>query len=40
VNQIAKYCNQYQHENPDYDALGRNIDAVRERLDEIWQKLN
>ncbi|PUZ30650.1 plasmid mobilization relaxosome protein MobC, partial [Staphylococcus arlettae] len=20
VNQIAKYCNQHQHENPDYDA--------------------
>ena len=29
VNQIAKYCNQHQHENPDYDALGRNINAVR-----------
>ena len=40
VNQIAKYCNQHQHENPDYDALGRNINAVRERLDEIWQQLN
>jgi len=40
VNQIAKYCNQHQYENPDYDALGRNINAVRERLDEIWQQLN
>ncbi|WP_445468226.1 hypothetical protein, partial [Klebsiella pneumoniae] len=20
MNQIAKYCNQHQHENPDYDA--------------------
>ena len=40
VNQIAKYCNQHQHENPDYDALSRNINGVRERLDEIWQKIN
>ena len=40
VNQIAKYCNQHQHENPDYDALSRNINAVRERLDKIWQKIN
>lgn len=40
VNQIAKYCNQHQHETPDYDALGRNINAVRERLDKIWQQLN
>lgn len=40
VNQIAKYCNQHQHENPDYKALDRNINAVRERLDEIWQQLN
>lgn len=39
VNQIAKYCNQHQHENPDYDALGRNINAVRERLNEIWEKI-
>ncbi|RIN48089.1 plasmid mobilization relaxosome protein MobC, partial [Staphylococcus simulans] len=36
VNQIAKYCNQHQHENSDYDVLGRKINAVRERLDEIW----
>ena len=40
VNQIAKYCNQHQHENSDYDVLGRKINAVRERLDEIWQNLN
>ena len=40
VNQIAKYCNQHQHENPDYKALDRNINAVRERLDEVWQQLN
>ena len=39
VNQIAKYCNQHQHENPDYDALGRNINAVRERLNELWEKI-
>ena len=39
MNQIAKYCNQHQHENPDYDALGRNINAVRERLNEIWEKI-
>ncbi|MEB8095936.1 MobC family plasmid mobilization relaxosome protein [Staphylococcus caprae] len=39
VNQIAKYCNQHQHGNPDYDALGRNIDAVRKKLDDIWKQL-
>ena len=40
VNQIAKYCNQHQHEAPDYIGLERNINAVRERLDDIWQSLN
>jgi broad specificity polyphosphatase/5'/3'-nucleotidase SurE len=40
VNQIAKYCNQHQHEAPDYTGLERNINAVRERLDDIWQSLN
>lgn len=39
MNQIAKYCNQHQHENPDYDALSRNINTVRERLNEIWEKI-
>lgn len=39
MNQIAKYCNQHQHENPDYDALSRNINTVRERLHEIWEKI-
>jgi broad specificity polyphosphatase/5'/3'-nucleotidase SurE len=39
VNQIAKYCNQHQHEAPDYTGLERNISAVRERLNEIWEKL-
>lgn len=40
ANQIAKYCNQHQYEAPDYEALERNIKVVRERLDEIWQRLN
>ena len=40
VNQIAKYCNQHQHKAPNYDGLEYNIKAVRERLDEIWQRLN
>lgn len=40
VNQIAKYCNQHQHEAPNYDGLEYNIKAVRERLDEIWKSLN
>ena len=40
VNQIAKYCNQHQHETPNYEGLEYNVKAVRERLDEIWQKLN
>ncbi|MBO1222780.1 plasmid mobilization protein [Staphylococcus nepalensis] len=40
VNQIAKYCNQHQHGTPHYHALDRNIKAVRERLDDIWQRLN
>ena len=40
ANQIAKYCNQHQHEAPNYKALERNISELRERLDEIWQQLN
>ncbi|MCP6605959.1 plasmid mobilization relaxosome protein MobC [Staphylococcus simulans] len=40
ANQIAKYCNQHQYEAPDYEALERNIKALRERLDKIWQSLN
>lgn len=40
ANQIAKYCNQHQYEAPDYEALERNIKALRERLDDIWQRLN
>ena len=39
ANQIAKYCNQHQHEAPNYEALKRNVKALRERLDEIWQQL-
>ena len=40
ANQIAKYCNQHQHDAPNYPALERNISELRERLDEIWQQLN
>ena len=40
VNQIAKYCNQHQHESPNYEGLEYNINAVRERLNQIWQNLN
>ena len=40
ANQIAKYCNQHQHEAPNYAALEYNINELRERLDEIWQQLN
>lgn len=40
ANQTAKYCNQHQHEAPNYEALERNISELRERLDEIWNKLN
>lgn len=40
ANQIAKYCNQHQHEAPNYEALERNISELRKRLDEIWQQLN
>ncbi|OAW56390.1 mobilization protein [Staphylococcus epidermidis] len=39
ANQIAKYCNQHQHEAPNYEALERNISELRERLDEIWNTL-
>lgn len=39
VNQIAKYCNQHQHKEPNYEGLEYNVNAVRERLDEIWQSL-
>ena len=40
ANQIAKYCNQHQHDAPNYEGLEYNINAVRERLNEIWEKLN
>ena len=40
ANQIAKYCNQHQHEAPNYEALERNISELRERLDEVWNKIN
>lgn len=39
ANQIAKYCNQHQHETPNYEALEYNIHELRERLDEIWKTL-
>ena len=39
ANQIAKYCNQHQHEAPNYEALEYNIHKLRERLDDIWQRL-
>ncbi|MDU4619009.1 MAG: plasmid mobilization relaxosome protein MobC, partial [Staphylococcus epidermidis] len=29
ANQIAKYCNQHQHEAPNYEALERNISELR-----------
>ena len=40
ANQIAKYCNQHQHDAPNYEGLEYNINAVRERLNDIWEKLN
>ncbi|HAR6812442.1 TPA: MobC family plasmid mobilization relaxosome protein [Staphylococcus aureus] len=40
ANQIAKYCNQHQYDAPNYSALERNINELRERLDEIWKNLN
>lgn len=39
ANQIAKYCNQHQYEAPNYEALEYNIHELRERLDNIWQRL-
>lgn len=39
ANQIAKYCNQHQHEAPNYEGLEQNINAVRERLNDIWRKI-
>ena len=40
ANQIAKYCHQHQYDAPNYNALERNINELRERLDDIWQQLN
>ena len=40
VNQIAKYCNQHQHETPNYEKLERNIYELRTKVDQIWQSLN
>ena len=39
TNQIAKYCNQYQYEAPNYEALEYNIEELRRRLNEIWKVL-
>lgn len=39
ANQIAKYCNQHQYDAPNYEALEHNINELRERLDDIWQRL-
>ena len=39
ANQIAKYCNQHQHEAPNYEALERNISELRERLNDIWERI-
>ena len=39
ANQIAKYCNQHQHESPNYEALERNIIELRERLNDIWERI-
>ena len=35
ANQIAKYCNQHQHEVPNYEALEYNTHKLRERLNDI-----
>ncbi|MBG3870616.1 plasmid mobilization protein [Staphylococcus haemolyticus] len=40
ANQIAKYCHQHQYDAPNYSVLERNINELRERLDDIWQQLN
>ena len=40
VNQIAKYCNQHQHETPNYEKLERTIYELRTKVDQIWQSLN
>ena len=39
ANQIAKYCNQHQHEAPNYEALERNISELRERFNDIWERI-
>ena len=39
ANQMSIYCNQHQHDAPNYEALEHNISELRERLDEIWQQL-
>lgn len=40
ANQIAKYCNQHQHETPNYVALEHGVKEIREGLGNIWQRLN
>ena len=40
ANQIAKYCNQHQHETPNYVALEHSVKKIREGLDNKWQRLN
>src|SRR5699024_9850368 len=38
VNHIDKYYNQQQHDATNYENLKHNIKAVRERLNDIWEK--
>jgi len=40
ANQITKYFNQHQHEELNYETLERNINELRERLNDIWKSLN
>ena len=39
ANQIAKYCNQHQYDAPNYEALEHNINELRERLNDIWERI-
>ena len=39
ANQIAKYCNQHQYDAPNYESLEHNINELRERLNDIWERI-
>ena len=39
ANQIARYYDQHQYDALNYEALERDINELRERLNDIWERI-